>query len=127
MVRSSHEDLVEWYRTKTGTTPGSDDDIERLWHEEFLRLNPRRLKHRNLVVEYAERHGGIELQYLRLRFPDYWGQPRGVVDPETYAEVLGVPDTDLQSMYVRMLTEIAPKLFTAEYDRAPLRFPEVLI
>ncbi|HVE46131.1 MAG TPA: hypothetical protein VNA57_05245 [Acidimicrobiales bacterium] len=42
------------------------------WYQQFLELNPRERKRRDLIVDYAELQGGDVTEYFRRLFPRYW-------------------------------------------------------
>ncbi len=42
------------------------------WYNEYLGLNPMQRMRRDLIVGYAENHGGTIERYLREVYPRYW-------------------------------------------------------
>lgn len=59
------------------------------WYEQLLELNPREHERRDLTVAFAERQGGLVLEYLKRLMPHYWFEA-DVVPPGTAGESLGL-------------------------------------
>ena len=77
--------------------------------QDEIEARPAERQRRDLIVEYAERHGGTILEFLQMFDGAYWGT--GVeLSLEQCSKVLGVPAKDLERLYDKMLAELQPQL-----------------
>lgn len=97
------------------------------WYKEFLELNPREAKRRDLLVDYAEAQADGATEYFRRLLPRYWFDPHAIA-PATVGSSLGLTPDDENSLIVEMSRIVLPAFRAApEYDlprdASALRFP----
>lgn len=80
--------------------------------QDEIEARPAERHRRDLVVAYAERHGGETLAFLQMFDGAYWGTGLEL-SLEQCSTVLHVPATQLARLYDRMLAEIRPHLLAA--------------
>ncbi len=98
------------------------------WYKEFLELNPRERKRRDLVVDHAEAEDEVVTEYFRRLLPRYWFDP-DAIPPGTVGSSLGLAPEDEDRLIVQMSKIVLPAFqATAEYklahDSSALRFPQ---
>ncbi|HVL38089.1 MAG TPA: hypothetical protein VM328_01740 [Fimbriimonadaceae bacterium] len=87
--------------------------------EDFLKQNPRERKRRDLVVEYAEAKGGIDLEYVRRLLPAYWGLPPEISSYQA-EESLGLSGEEANRILAKMFRDVLPTLWESpEYKENP--------
>lgn len=97
------------------------------WYEEFLELNPRERKRRDLVVDHAEAQGDVVTEYFRRLFPRCWFDP-DAIPPGTAGSSLGLTPGDEDRLIVEMSKIVLPAFRASpEYDlprgASSFRFP----
>lgn len=118
------DQLRSWYLRRTGHTPASFEDVRGLWYEELFSLNPALKLRKDLVIQFAEREGGLVLKACQLRWPEYWGGGSERRDLAEQARLLGATEDDLRRIARRVMAAIHRDLEAGGYYAASIVLPE---
>ena len=97
------------------------------WYSQFLELNPRERKRRDLTVDYAESQGGTVAEYFRRLYPRYWLESDRL-PPGTAGSSLGLTIAQENQIIVDMSKVVLPAFraspeYNLPHDASSMRFP----
>lgn len=97
------------------------------WYQEFLNLNPRERKRRDLTVDYAELQADMLREYFRRLFPRYWLEADRY-PPGTAGSSLGLTRDQEIKIIADMSQIVLPAFrasseYTLPHDAAAMKFP----